>query len=44
MMRKKTVVVHCVYAEKGKNISDLLEESFRLYLSRTFMEAKRKIV
>ena len=38
MMRKKTVVVHCVYADKGKTISELLEESFRLYLSRILAE------
>lgn len=43
-MRKKTVVVHCMYADKGKTIPDLLEESFRLYLSRTFAETKRKTV
>ena len=37
-MRKKTVVVHCVYADKGKTIPELLEESFRLYLGRILAE------
>ena len=37
-MREKTVIVHCVYADKRKTISDLLEESFLLYLSRILTE------
>ena len=27
-------VVHCIYTENGKSISELLENSFRLYLIR----------
>lgn len=33
-MKKNTPVVHCVFTEADKNLSELLEESFRLYLRR----------
>lgn len=35
-MRKKPVVVQCEFETKGKNISEILEESFILFLHRTF--------
>lgn len=35
-MKQNLPVVHCVYAEKGKNICELLEESFLLYLKYAF--------
>lgn len=34
MKRKDLPVVHCSYTEDGKSLSDILEESFRLYLIR----------
>ena len=33
-MKKDTPVVHCVFTEAEKNLPELLEESFRLYLRR----------
>lgn len=34
MKKNDAPVVHCEYAEAGKSLSLLLEESFRLYLAR----------
>lgn len=33
-MPKNEPVVRCVFAPGGKNLAELLEESFRLYLRR----------
>ncbi len=33
-MTKNTPVVHCVFTDTEKNLQELLEESFRLYLHR----------
>ena len=33
-MNTKTVVVHCEYSEEGKDIADILQESFRLFLQK----------
>lgn len=41
-MNTKTVVVHCAYSEDGKDITDIIQESFRLFLQkelRTFVIA-----
>ena len=34
-MRQDLPVVHCVYTDGEKNLAELLEESFRLYLVRS---------
>lgn len=33
-MRQDLPVVHCIYTEGEKSLTELLEESFRLYLVR----------
>ena len=33
-MNTKTVVVHCTYSENGKDIMDIIQESFRLFLQK----------
>ena len=33
-MNTKTVVIHCEYSEEGKDIADILQESFRLFLQK----------
>jgi len=33
-MKKRQIKIHCVYQQTEKTISELLTESFRLYLSR----------
>ena len=33
-MNTKTVVVHCEYSEEGKDIADIIQESFRLFLQK----------
>jgi len=33
-MKQEGIVVHCICAENGKSLEELLEESFRLYLVR----------
>lgn len=41
-MSTKTVIVHCTYAEDDKDISDIIKESFRIFLQkelRTFATA-----
>ena len=35
-MNTKTVVVHCEYSEEGKDISEIILESFRLFLQKEF--------
>lgn len=34
MKKENLLVVHCEYTEAEKSLSELLEESFRLYLAR----------
>ena len=36
-MKSKTVTVHCNYCEKGKDISEILLESFRLFLKKELL-------
>lgn len=41
-MNTKTVVIHCEYSEEGKDIAEIIQESFRLFLQkelRTFAMA-----
>ena len=41
-MNTKTVVIHCEYSEEGKDIAEIIQESFRLFLQkelRTFARA-----
>lgn len=37
-------VVHCTYCNTEKSISEILEESFRIYLGRILAENKYSIV
>lgn len=43
-MSKKTIVVHCEFDPKGKQISEILEESFLLFLNRTVAVPQGKAV
>ena len=33
-MNTKTVVIHCEYSEEGKDIAEIIQESFRLFLQK----------
>ena len=33
-MDTKTVVIHCEYSEEGKDIAEIIQESFRLFLQK----------
>ena len=33
-MNTKTVIVHCEYSGEGKDIADIIQESFRLFLQK----------
>ncbi|HIS59561.1 MAG TPA: hypothetical protein IAC17_03860 [Candidatus Faecousia faecipullorum] len=33
-MNTKTVVVHCAFSEEGKDIAEVIQESFRLFLQK----------
>ena len=33
-MNTKTVIVHCDYAQDGRDIAELLRESFRVFLQK----------
>ena len=33
-MYTKTVIVPCEYSEEGKDIADIIQESFRLFLQK----------
>ena len=33
-MNTKTVIVHCEYSEEGKDIAEIIQESFRLFLQK----------
>lgn len=37
---EKTMIVHCAYSEDGKLASEILEESFRLFLQKTLLLAR----
>ena len=43
-MSKKTIVVHCQFDPNGKQISEILEESFLLFLNRTVAVPQEKAV
>lgn len=34
MEKNKLPIVHCSYCDTGRSLSEILEESFRLYLNR----------
>lgn len=33
-MNTKTVVIHCEYSEEGKDIAEIIQESFHLFLQK----------
>lgn len=33
-MNSKTVIVHCTYSDDGRDIADIIQESFRLFLQK----------
>ena len=39
-MKENLPIVHCTYTKSEKSLEQLLEESFRLYLSRTLATSK----
>lgn len=39
-MQNGLPIVHCVYAESGKDIPEILEEAFRQYLRRILAEGQ----
>ncbi len=41
-MGEKPVIIRCEFCKEGKSISEIVEESFRLYLVRTFAFADKK--
>lgn len=43
-METKQLVVHCLYTDNTKDLAELLEESFRLYLHRTFALPTKKLL
>jgi hypothetical protein len=34
---EKTIIVHCTYSEDGKDIADIIKESFRLFLQKELL-------
>ena len=44
MKNKELPVVHCTYCNTEKNLSDILEESFRLYLGRILVIMENPVV
>ena len=34
---EKTLLVHCTYSEDGKNIAEIIRESFRLFLLKELL-------
>lgn len=36
-MNTKIVIVHCSYSEEGKDIAQILSESFRLFLKKELL-------
>lgn len=43
-MKQHLSVVHCIYIEIEKSLTDLLEESFRLYLIRILATPEKPVV
>ena len=43
-MKHPVPTVHCIYTETEKNIADLLNESFRLYLIRILATPEKPVV
>lgn len=43
-MKGTLPVVHCIYREAEKSLTELLEESFRLYLVRRLAESEKPVV
>lgn len=33
-MNTKTVIVHCIYPDEGRDIADIIQESFHLFLQK----------
>ena len=44
MKKRDLPVVHCTYCNTEKSVSEILEESFRLYLSRILAIMEYSIV
>ncbi len=44
MKKDDTPVVHCKYSKSEKSLSQLLEESFRLYLTRILASTGTHVV
>ena len=36
-MEKKTLSVHYIYSDDGKDIAEIIQESFRLFLQKEFL-------
>ena len=34
---EKTLIVHCSYSEDGKNVAEIIQESFRLFLQKELL-------
>ena len=34
---EKTLIVHCTYSEDGKNVAEIIQESFRLFLQKELL-------
>ena len=43
-MKQTLPVVHCIYTEAEKNLAELLEKSFRLYLIRILATPEKPVV
>lgn len=44
MKKKDLPVVHCIYCNTEKSISEILEKSFRIYLGRILVSMEQPIV
>ncbi len=44
MKKKGLPVVHCTYSNTEKSVSEVLEKSFRIYLSRILVSMEQPIV
>lgn len=34
---EKTIIIHCAYSEDGKDIAEIVRESFRLFLQKELL-------
>lgn len=34
---EKTIVIHCTYTDDGKDVADIIKESFRLFLQKELL-------